>query len=223
MVPVVVNYSVRSGEPQITTYIIQKTRAVFFTASLKNRRSESGAKSATSDEQFLTPKTTRQNSHLSMKLPSELKPESVTVICDTREQTPLDLRPLRVVRAGLDTGDYSLESCDHCRIERKSLPDLVACVGRERERFEREIERLMAFPVAVLLVEATWPEIEMGQWLGKVTPSQVEGSLLGWAARGIQVELVGNHERAGRFASKLLYTIARRRYRELRTLLTGVA
>lgn len=157
-----------------------------------------------------------------MKLPAELKPESVTVICDTREQTALDLTPLKIVRDGLYTGDYAIQGCDQCRIERKSLPDLVACVGRERERFEREIERLRAFPVAVLLVEATWIEIEMGQWMGKVTPSQVEGSLFGWAAKGIQVELVGSHERAGRFASKLLYAIARRRYRELRSLVKQV-
>lgn len=81
----------------------------------------------------------------------------------------------------------------------------------------------MAFPVKVLLVESTWPEIEGGGWRGSVTSSQVEGSLLGWAARGLQVELVGDHERAGQFASRLLYTLARRRYQELRSLLGGNA
>lgn len=90
--------------------------------------------------------------------------------------------------------------------------------GQERERFEREIEWLMAFPVRVLLVEASWGDIELGQWRSKLTPKQVEGSLVGWAARGIQVELVGSHERAGRFVSRLFYTIARRRYKELRSL-----
>ena len=33
---------------------------------------------------------------------------------------------------------------------------------------------------------------------------------------GIQLAMIGTHERAGQFASKLLYTVARRRYAELR-------
>ncbi|MFN3192688.1 MAG: ERCC4 domain-containing protein [Aureliella sp.] len=153
-----------------------------------------------------------------MTLPTKLDPESVVAIVDTREQSPLDLSPLRIEAGTLSTGDYALKGCDEARIERKSLPDLLGCVGRDRDRFEREIERLRAFPVAVLLIEATWPDIELGQWRSKLTPKQVEAALLGWAAKGIQVELVGNHERAGRFASRLLFTVARRRYRELRTL-----
>ncbi|MGN6544490.1 MAG: hypothetical protein ACTHK7_05545, partial [Aureliella sp.] len=77
-----------------------------------------------------------------MKLPAKLDPAAVTAIVDTREQTPLDLAPLRVQPGTLDTGDYALAGCDSVRIERKSLPDLIACVGRERDRFDREIERL---------------------------------------------------------------------------------
>jgi ERCC4-type nuclease len=146
----------------------------------------------------------------------QLKPEKITAIVDSREQNALDLSPLRCVTDGLSTGDYALAACpDVCRIERKSLDDLLACCGSQRDRFEREIERLLAFPVKVLLIESTWAEIELGQWRSKLTPSQVSGSLIGWAARGIQVELVGSHERAGRFASRLLFTIARRKYREL--------
>lgn len=149
-----------------------------------------------------------------------LKPENVTAIIDTREQLPLDLAPLRVERGTLDTGDYSLLGCEHVvRVERKSLDDLLGCVGRERERFEREVNRLLAYPVRVLVVEATWAEIELGQWRSKITPEQCIGSLLGWQAAGLSVHMVGDHERAGRHVSRLLYTVARRRYRELRTLL----
>lgn len=154
-----------------------------------------------------------------MKLPAALPPESLTAIIDTREQAPLTLSPLNTEVGTLDTGDYSLKGLEHVvRIERKSLDDLVACVGRERERFDREVQRLLAYPVRVLLVEATWPQIEMGGWRSKVTPGAVEGSLLGWIAAGLQVELVGSHERAGRFAARILYTVAKRRYRELRVL-----
>lgn len=154
-----------------------------------------------------------------MKLPTKLDPSSVVCIIDSREQMPLDLSPLSTITSTLPTGDYSVRGLEHhvC-IERKSLDDMLGCVGRDRDRFDREIQRMLAYPIRVLLVEATWQQIEMGQWRSKVTSSQAMGSLIGWAARGIQVELVGDHDRAGRFASRLLYTVARRRYSELRSL-----
>ena len=155
--------------------------------------------------------------HSPKSLPCKLEPSSVIALIDTREQRPLSLLPLLSKGATLATGDYSLLGLEsHVCIERKSLEDLLGCVGRERERFERELQRMLAYPVRVLLVEATWPEIEMGGWRGKITVAQAVGSLIGWAAMGIQVELVGDHDRAGRFASRLLYTVARRRYAELR-------
>ena len=153
-----------------------------------------------------------------MKLPVKLDPESVTAIVDTRERFPLCLDPLRVLSGTLDTGDYALLGCDHIRIERKSLDDLLGCVGRDRERFDREVQRLLAYPVRVLLVEATWAQIEIGQWRSKLKPEAVIGSLLGWQASGLSVHMVGDHERAGRHAARLLYTVAKRRYRELQAL-----
>lgn len=153
-----------------------------------------------------------------MKLPAKLDPESVVCIVDSREQLPLDLGPLRTEVGTLQTGDYSIKGLEHlvC-IERKSLDDLLGCCGRDRERFERELQRMLAYPVRLLLVESTWPEIELGQWRSKLTSSQVMGSLIGWTAQGIQLAMVGSHARAGQFASRLLYTVARRRYAELRS------
>jgi DNA excision repair protein ERCC-4 len=150
-------------------------------------------------------------------LPAKLDPSQVTAIVDTREQLPLNLSPLKTEIGTLTTGDYSLKGLEHhvC-IERKSLDDLLGCVGRDRERFEREVQRMLSYPVRVLLVEATWGEIDLGQWRSKVTAAQATGSLIGWAAMGIQVAMIGSHERAGTFAARLLFTIARRRYAELR-------
>jgi len=157
-----------------------------------------------------------------MKLPATLKPESVIALVDTREQMPLDLHPLRTEPATLSTGDYSAKGLEHVVvIERKSLSDLIGVVGRDRERFDREVQRMLAYPVRVLLVEATWQDIELGQWRGGIKPEAVIGSLLGWIASGIQVELVGDHSRAGRFAARILYTVAKRRYRELRAMASG--
>jgi DNA excision repair protein ERCC-4 len=154
-----------------------------------------------------------------MKLPATLKPENVVALVDTREQQLLDLSPLRTEQATLPTGDYSLKGLEHVvAIERKSLDDLLCVVGRDRERFDREVQRLLAFPCRVLLVEATWAQIELGQWRSKLKPEAVIGSLLGWQAAGLSVHLVGDHERAGRHAARLLYTVAKRRWRELRAM-----
>lgn len=158
-----------------------------------------------------------------MKIPAKLDPADVAGIIDTREQHPLDLQPLQTMRGTLATGDYSLRGLTHCvAIERKSLPDLLGCVGRERERFEREIMRLQAYPVRALVVESTWQAIERGEWSSKVTAAAAMGSLIGWIAAGIPVVMAGDHERAGKFVAKLLYTTARRRWQELRTMAAGI-
>ncbi len=149
-----------------------------------------------------------------------MKPESLTAVIDTREQEPLDLAPLQVERGTLATGDYSIRGLEHViSLERKSLPDLLGCIGRDRERFEREVMRLQAYPVRALLIESTWQEIEAGGWRGKVTPQAALGSLLGWAASGIPVLMCGDHDRAGTYASRILFIAARRRWREAKALL----
>lgn len=153
------------------------------------------------------------------RLPAEPDFDRVVGLIDSREQTPLDLNPLRTEPATLATGDYSVKGLEHViAIERKSLGDLVSCCGTERERFEREIQRLIGYPVRCLVVESDWCEIEMRQWSQKstITPKIVIGSLLGWAAAGIPLVMAGNHRRAGELVSRMLYIAARRRYREAR-------
>ncbi len=132
------------------------------------------------------PGATRQElAKTKMKLPAELKPEAITAIIDTREQLPLDLSPLCSIRDTLTTGDYSVRGLEHLvALERKSLGDLLACVGRERERFDREVQRLLAYPARALVIESTWPTLEAGNWHGEVTPSAALGSVLGWIAAG---------------------------------------
>ena len=155
-------------------------------------------------------------------IPAELKPEQITAVIDSREQHPLNLDPMQSVRGTLQTGDYSIQGLESVvSIERKSLDDLLGCVGRDRERFEREIQRLLAYPVRALVVESTWAAIEAGGWRSKVTPAAALGSLLGWVGRGLPVIMAENHQRAGQYTSRLLYLSARRRWRENRAFLQG--
>lgn len=152
-------------------------------------------------------------------IPATLAPEQVTAVVDTREQYPLDLQPLQTITGTLATGDYSVRGLEAVvSLERKSLPDLLACIGAERERFDREVQRLLAYPVRALIVEASWSDLEAGNWRSKITPAAALGSVLGWIASGLPVVMAGDHDRAGRYVGRLLYTAARRRWREARAL-----
>jgi len=148
-------------------------------------------------------------------LPFELRPEWITAVIDTREQQPFDLSPLRTVRGTLVTGDYSVRGLENVvAVERKSLADLVACVGSQRTRFEKEVQRLLAYPVRALVVEATWAGLEAGRWRGQVCPEAVVGSVLGWIGRGLPVVMAGTRDRAEKYVVRLLILSARRRWRE---------
>jgi DNA excision repair protein ERCC-4 len=156
-------------------------------------------------------------------IPAELRPEQVVAIIDTREQLPLDLAPLAVEAGTLATGDYSVKGLvDVVAIERKSLADLLGCIGQERERFDREVMRMLAYPCRAIVVEAAWADLEAGGWRSRVTPAAAVGSCLGWIAAGVPMIMAGDHERAGRYVGRLLFTAARRRWREARALILPV-
>src|SRR3990170_7417978 len=119
------------------------------------------------------------------ELKAQFRPEQVTAVVDTREQSPLDLSPLRATGKTLVAGDYSILGLESIvSVERKSLMDLVACTGAERGRFAREVRRLLGYPVRALVVEATWQQVEAGRWRARTKPRAVIGSLLGWMASG---------------------------------------
>lgn len=143
---------------------------------------------------------------------------------DTREQSPLDLSPLRVSIGTLPTGDYSIVGLENivC-VERKSLADLLACVGRERERFDREMLRILAYPSRLLVVEAPWQQVCDGPYdRSSVASSAVFGSLLGWMAAGIPIAFARDHADAGRLVSRFLFIAARRRWREAQSLIDSL-
>ncbi len=84
---------------------------------------------------------------------------------------------------------------------------------------EREVQRLLSYPIRALVIESTWQEFEAGDWRSKIKPASVIGSLLGWSALGLPIVMAGTHQQAGRYVSRLLFIAARRRWREARALL----
>ncbi|MCK9570861.1 ERCC4 domain-containing protein [Candidatus Pacearchaeota archaeon] len=156
-------------------------------------------------------------------IPSDILPEHIVALVDSREQYPLDLSPLKTQVKGLSTGDYSCVGMENLvAIERKSLSDALGCLGGERERFEKELMRMLAYPVRCLVIESSWKELEEGNWRSQITPSSAIGSLLSWQNMGIPIMMADNHERAGRFVSRMLFMAARRRIRENRGIMAAV-
>jgi len=156
-------------------------------------------------------------------IPAELPLELIVAVIDTREQLPLDLSPLKSIRGTLATGDYSAQGLEHVlSLERKSLPDLLSCMGQGRERFEREIDRLVAYPVRAVFVEATWYDLRAAEWRNQITSVQARGTVLGWIARGVPFVFCGDHQTAGEEVARLIAITARRRWKENRDLIKGI-
>lgn len=122
----------------------------------------------------------------------------VAVIVDTREQTPFLFQGIRadakdkrrpieinIVNRCLSSGDYSLDGFEsRVAIERKSLSDLYGTLGKGRQRFEKELQRLAMYDFAAVVVEAAWLEI-----LGtppdrsQLHPLTVYRSVIAWQQR----------------------------------------
>ena len=136
---------------------------------------------------------------------------SPVVIIDNREQNLWEFSNLPSERATLDTGDYSIRNLTHLvAVEHKSLPDLLGCIGAERARFKRELQRLRAYRFRALVIEASYEDIQRGEWRSKVHPNAVAGSLAGWMAQySLPIVLAGDREAAARFAERYLYQCAR--------------
>ncbi len=162
-----------------------------------------------------TTTTTRQRSII----PAEIPPDRLVCVIDSREQTPADVSPLRSVRGTLQSGDYSLLHLEGTvAIERKSLSDLLSCIGGSRERFERELERLRAFPYRAVVVECSWETFQRGEWRSEVTAASAVGSVLAWQLSGVPFIFARDHADAGKTIARMLSIVGRRAWRQLRGL-----
>lgn len=128
------------------------------------------------------------------ELAEELK--KLTIICDTREQDRhveeyLKKQNIPQITRKLDTGDYSCQLGDvsferDIVVERKrNLDEICGNFTVERERFEREFMRAKAYGTKVVLIveNATWSDIFLGNYRSKTSPKSLLGSLLSWMVR----------------------------------------
>lgn len=111
-------------------------------------------------------------------------------ICiDSREQKPFPFRgelyaEVETAVDALTVGDYSLAGLtDRVAVERKELGDLVQCLGRERERFERELQRGAALDAFAVVVEADFRSLAQGEYRSKLNPHAACQSVCAFAGR----------------------------------------
>lgn len=160
---------------------------------------------------------------LKPSVPMELAADGFTIVVDPREQLPYsmtvrtkvgDVVTIPTVRQTLDTGDYSLLGWeDEVAVERKSLEDLIGCIGVGRDRFERELQRMLSYRSRIVVVEASWAAMNMGNWRSRVTVNSAVGSVTRWMEDGVPFHFAGSRPEAELFTARYLYKAASKRWR----------
>jgi DNA excision repair protein ERCC-4 len=122
------------------------------------------------------------------------------ILVDTREQAPFTFMGFDVdpESATLPVGDYSLPGfTDRVSIERKSLNDLVGCLmGKDRERFERELARGRYYDLFAVVVEASLADVSQGRYRSAMKPHSALQSLITFQIR-YRVPFIWCGNRAG--------------------------
>lgn len=159
-----------------------------------------------------------------MKIRKKLKPEDITILVDTREQTPADLSPMVMERGTLPTGDYTIKGLENfVAVERKTLQDLIGCVGKERDRFDREIQRLRGYETKAFFVDGHLSQIRMKQYRGMVEPNTAISSIMGWIQTGLPIVFCGDTDGMNDMMRRFFYITAQRYYSRMHPLLISLA
>jgi ERCC4-type nuclease len=113
-----------------------------------------------------------------------------TVLRDTREQQPWQFTDFGVVDEKLDVGDYSigfyldkrLRKLDRIFVvERKASPsEMLAMVGQERERWQRELAKLKKIIHPFIIVECSLQEFLEAAVMSGVNATSAFGSVVAW-------------------------------------------
>lgn len=132
---------------------------------------------------------------------------NVTVTCDT-----------------LPTGDYSLRGFEEriC-IDRKSgFPELAANFTVDRDRFEREFERMRSYDVALIVVEEGSLDQLEAYYSGGMNPKSLRNSILAWQAKyRVPFVFPGSRAKAQDYILEELVRFAERNEREMKRLIAA--
>jgi ERCC4-type nuclease len=124
----------------------------------------------------------------------------MTIVVDSREKLPYRFAGVRskvrvphaddevtfLLQFGyLVSGDYSLAGLtDRVAVERKSIDDLYGTLGRGRDRFRDECERLSSLDLAAIVIEGTLTDIlKRPPEHSQMRPSAVANTIVSWSRR----------------------------------------
>ena len=155
-------------------------------------------------------------------IPAEPSPKWLRPVIDTREQSPWEFPNLgEPIVKTVNVADYTYLFGEHLfRVERKSGPDYLSSLFTER--FDKEMQLIKAFPTHALIIEGSWEWLESGVYRINASAKSVTGKTLGYIESGVNVILAGTRERAQTICERLMYMSARRRWRELHGMLSGM-
>ena len=124
-----------------------------------------------------------------------------SIIVDSREQAPFHFTGIDVDKSAgsffgqslivstivdtLATGDYSiLGFSDKVAVERKSVSDWFHSIGTDRERFEREAERLAKMDYAAVVIEGDWNELLLNSAkYTRMNPLVTSRTIISWSVK----------------------------------------
>ena len=132
------------------------------------------------------------------------------IIIDSREQKPYSFEN-ETIAGALMTGDYSIDGLqDHIAIERKELNDLISCLSKGRDRFERELQRGKGLDYFCLIIEASLQDIAQGAYKSQMAPRAAIQSLMAFSVRyRLPIFFCGNREYGQRITESLLQKYCR--------------
>lgn len=133
-----------------------------------------------------------------------------TIIVDSRENKPYAFRKSKNC-AGceigkLDYGDYQIKDMpDLIAIERKqNITELCGNLGKNRKRFERELERMSAAKFRYVIVEDYWSSIWRAHYT-RMHPNSIFQSIISLELKyGVHFIFAGTREMAHQITRSLL-------------------
>lgn len=135
----------------------------------------------------------------------------MTFTVDSREPEPWPWAPFlpegaRLVRGTLETGDLCLAALpDGVTVDRKTVADFLAAIGRERERVDREVRRARHLGSFCFVVEGSLADVlQANRTRGQLSEAAILGSVAAWTRRGAPVLFAGSVAAAADLAFRLV-------------------
>ena len=134
----------------------------------------------------------------------------ITIVCDSREQAPLNITAYPVEVDGLPIGDYGIRGFSDWNnpafiVERKSLSDLCNSLGKGRPRFMRELEKMRQFGFAALVIEGEPRDLYSDDLRSEMSPLSIMSTLDAQAVRnGLHVCWAGTPHGAAAMVESLV-------------------